>query len=144
MMYHSGGDLYMLSMPDTLVGSSQSLQKKIDIVWNSFQQTGMRRTLDEPCEFSQAATLHPDGHLLCATVRGRLFEMPLFNGPAVQIGDLQGVQYSKATYLRCGRIAAVSCRANSSIAVIELFESPTSRKADNEYDKSFPKICRRH
>ena len=66
--------------------------------------------------------------------------MPLFNGPAVQIGDLQGVRYSKATYLRCGRIAAVSCRANSSIAVIELFESPTSRKADNEYDKKvFPK-----
>jgi tricorn protease len=140
LIYQSGGDLYVLNLPGALSGSSQSLQRKVDMAWNSFGQTAMRRTLDEPCEFFRAATVHPDGHLLCATVRGRLFEMPLFGGPAIQIGDLQGVRYGKATYLRCGRIAAVSYRADFDAPVIELFESPTVRKADNEYDsREFPK-----
>ena len=137
LVYQCGGDIYFLDLSKTGGYHAHTRPSIIDFAWNSFSQTSTVRSVDEPLEFVGNVAVHPAGHLIVAEVRGKLFEMPLFEGPAVQLGAFSGVRYCETTYLRCGRIATVS-RGNQfgkGALRIEIFTSPTNyQKAENEYD----------
>jgi tricorn protease len=63
----------------------------------------------EPDKYLQEYTLHPKGHSLVLTVRGKPFVMGNWEGAVIQRGETQGVRYRLTRFLHDGeRLVTVS------------------------------------
>ncbi|MEO1272432.1 MAG: PDZ domain-containing protein, partial [Myxococcota bacterium] len=94
IVYQSGGDLYVL---DPQAGSPA----RVDIQYHSPRLWRGARYVS-PSRYLNTVALHPKGHSLVATVRGRPFTMGLFEGGVVQHGQPQGVRYRLTCYTKDG------------------------------------------
>jgi tricorn protease len=95
IVYHAGGDLYLLD-PAT------DTSTLIDIQYHSPRGQRVRKYIETE-EYLQDYALHPEGHSVLLTVRGKPVVMGAFCGPAVQYGIGDGVRYRLARYLNDGR-----------------------------------------
>jgi tricorn protease len=101
IVYHAGGDLYVFE-----VASDTSQKVEIDYRSPLIQH---QRKFVETREHIQEWTLHPKGHALCITVRGKPFTMANWEGAVLQHGEQQGVRYRLTQWLNDGkRLVTVS------------------------------------
>ncbi|HEX9373128.1 MAG TPA: PDZ domain-containing protein, partial [Roseiflexaceae bacterium] len=95
IVYHAGADLYLFD-PAT------NRSEKIAVEFYS-SRTQRKRKFVEAARYLQGFRLHPEGHSVALTARGRPFTMGTWEGPALQHGDRDGVRYRLATWLDDGR-----------------------------------------
>jgi len=105
IVYHAGADLYVLD-------SSTDQICKVDVEYRSPRIQRQRKYAD-PARYLQGCALHPEGHSVAVTVRGKCVAMGNWDGPAVILSDPTcsdegSVRYRCATWLQDGkRIAAM-------------------------------------
>lgn len=101
IVYHAGADLYAY---DTATGEAYLIPVEIH---TPRMQT--QRKFVETAKYLQDYTLHPEGHSLLLTVRGKPFTLGNWEGAVIQHGQPQGVRYRISRYLADGkRIITVS------------------------------------
>jgi tricorn protease len=95
IVYHAGADLYVY---DPATDESQLVQ----IEFHSPQAQRKRRFVDAS-RYLESYGLHPEGHSVTMTVRGKAFSMAHWEGAVVQHGDANGVRYRLAAWLNDGK-----------------------------------------
>mgnify|MGYP006266056869 FL=1 len=91
IVYHAGADLYVFDPAD---GSS----RRIKVDYPSPRPERKRKYVSSAKYFDEYRP-HPKGHLLATTIRGKVFHMGLFEGPAIQHGVPDGVRYRLPAWL---------------------------------------------
>ena len=100
IVYHAGGDLYLF---DPLTESSE----KVEIQLRSPRVERNRKFVGAG-RYLESADLHPNGHSIAITTRGKPFTAGNWEGPVVQHGVPDGVRYRLASWLNDGvRIVAI-------------------------------------
>ncbi|MBT7808756.1 peptidase [Candidatus Poribacteria bacterium] len=92
--YHAGADLYVYDV-------ASDSGRRVDVDYHS-PFTQRRRTFPSSEQYLQGCALHPDGHALAATVRGKPFTMANWEGAALQHGEPDGVRYRLTEWLNDG------------------------------------------
>jgi len=101
IVYHCGADLYVY---DPATGESQ----RIEIEYHSPRVQRQRKFVN-PGKYLQSYAIHPEGHSVAVTVRGKPFTMANWEGAVVQHGEPNGVRYRLTAWLHDGkRLIAVS------------------------------------
>jgi len=91
IVYVRGGDLHVLDPAD-------GTEAKVDVQTRSTMPLTQRKFANTQ-RYLQEYTLHPDGHSLALTVRGKLFTMGNWEGPVTQHGVRDGsVRYRLPRY----------------------------------------------
>ncbi|HEY1066531.1 MAG TPA: S41 family peptidase, partial [Pirellulales bacterium] len=90
-----GADLWIL---DTAAGESRKIE--IDFPSPRVQQ---QRKFVPAARHLEDYQLHPQGHSIATVVRGKVFAMGLWEGPASSIGDADGVRKRLARWLPDGK-----------------------------------------
>jgi len=101
IVYHAAGDLWRYD--------PQGGARRLEVRGEGEGRRPGRRFVDAS-RYLDAAAVHPDGgRALALAVRGKLFAMGSWEGPAVQLGTEQGVRYRLPDYLPDGeRVVMVS------------------------------------
>lgn len=94
IVYHCGGDLFVY---DHAIGEYRPLE----VIFRS-PRPSRKPHLVRPEEFLDQFDIHPQGVAVAVTVRGKPFVMANWNGPAVQVGETQGVRYRHVRWLHDG------------------------------------------
>ncbi|MFB6371828.1 MAG: S41 family peptidase, partial [Bradymonadaceae bacterium] len=100
LVYSCGGDLYRLD-PGT------DGAEVIEVDYPS-PKTQLNRKFVDASRYLDDYTLHPEGHSLAITSRGKLFNFGHWEGAVRQNGVEQGVRYQMPRYLDDERILALS------------------------------------
>ena len=101
IVYHAGGDLYLF---DPVDGSSS----EIDIEFHS-AQTQRNRKYVRAASYLDSWAVHPNGHFLAVTSRGKAFSFANWEGAVLQHGEANGARYRLMDWLNDGeRLIAVS------------------------------------
>lgn len=101
IVYHAGADLFAY---DVAAGVSRA----IEVEWRS-PQVQRQRKFVPPARYRNDCHLHPEGHSIALTARGKPFSMGLWEGVALRHGEPHGVRYRFAQYLHDGkRLVVVS------------------------------------
>jgi len=95
IVYSAGADLYMF---DPAANTSQ----KIEIQLHSPRVQRNRRFVNA-AHFLESYALHPAGHSLALTVRGKAFGLTNWEGAVLQYGQPHGVRYRLAEWLNDGK-----------------------------------------
>jgi len=95
VVYHAGGNLYCYRPG---AAKTDLLQIKV----HSPRAQRRRRFVDAD-RFMQEFSLHPKGHALALTVRGKLFTMANWEGAVLQHGIHDGVRYRLSEWLNDGQ-----------------------------------------
>ena len=95
IVYTAGADLYLFD-PAT------SETRRLDVSTGSTRPQRNRKFVPAG-RYLQHYALHPDGHALCVTSRGKPFTFAHWEGPAVQYGVPDGVRYRLAQWLPDGK-----------------------------------------
>jgi tricorn protease len=85
LVYHAGADLYLL---DPAANSVRLLDVELPSI-----RTQHHRKFVSAAEYLDTYALHPQGHSLALTTRGKAFSMGNWEGAVIQYGDLDGVRY---------------------------------------------------
>src|SRR5690554_4244372 len=91
IVYTVGGDLWRFD-----VASGQTARIEVDY---ASAREALRRKFVDAENYLDSFALHPRGHRLSVTTRGKLFEFGNWEGATRQLGQEQGVRYRLATYL---------------------------------------------
>lgn len=94
IVYTVGGDLHIF---DTETGEST----RVDVSGQS-PRTQLRRKFVDAADYVESYALHPKGHHVCLTTRGKPYNFGLWEGAVRQTGESQGVRYRLADYLPKG------------------------------------------
>lgn len=101
IVYQAGGKIFTL---DIVEDKSQ----EIEIELNS-PQVQLNRKFVNPSQFLEDYSLHPKGHSVALTIRGKAITMANWEGPVSQHGTRNGVRYRLCRWLNDGeRIVATS------------------------------------
>ena len=101
IVYHAGADLY-------LYDPASEKSAPIEIEYRS-PRTQRQRKFVQPAKYFEEYDLHPQGHLLALTMRGKAFTLGNWEGPVVQHGQPDGVRARLARWLSDGkRLVVVS------------------------------------
>lgn len=102
--YRAGADLYIFDpeRPTVRLGS-----KKLKIQLHS-PRVERNRKFVKAASYLDHYTLHPKGHSVAFTTRGKAFTMSNWEGAAIQYGQPQGVRYRLAEWLNDGRLVMIS------------------------------------
>ena len=93
--YHAGADLHLLDiLNDTAV--------QIDVTWSS-PRVQRNRKFAETSGHLESADLHPEGHSVALSARGKAFAFGNHAGGVLQLGTSQGVRYRLPSWLRDGK-----------------------------------------
>jgi tricorn protease len=93
--YHAGGDLYVL---DPAAG----VETPVAVEHRSPRVHRQRRFVD-PARHLESAALHPEGHSLAVTTRGKSFALGNWEGAVVPVGREAGVRYRLTQWLNDGQ-----------------------------------------
>ncbi|HZV13299.1 MAG TPA: peptidase, partial [Candidatus Kapabacteria bacterium] len=101
IVYHSGGDIYFLD-----VAANKASKVNIEFLSPAVQQN---RKFVDAAKYLQDYAVHPEGHSLAVTVRGKSFTMPFWEEAPMQQGVRDGVRYRLTQWLNDGkRVVTVS------------------------------------
>jgi tricorn protease len=95
IVYHAGGDLYLYD-PNTAEA------RRLDMAPHA-ARAGRQRRFVEAGRYLDGYAVHPEGHSLLITSRGKPFAFGAWEGPVRQLGIRDGVRYRLATWLSDGR-----------------------------------------
>ena len=104
IVYHVGGELWRI---DPNESSSHLREKLIQIEFRS-SKSQLQRRFYFGNNFWEEKAIHPKGHEIALTVRGRLFSMPLWEENVKQHGIRNGVRYRLPCWLSNGNLAVIS------------------------------------
>lgn len=100
IVYHSAGDLY-------LYDPSADLSDKVAVGFHS-PRVQRNRKFVTAGRYLESADLHPKGHSVAVTTRGKPFTSGNWEGPVIQHGAADGVRHRLTAWLKDGqRIAAI-------------------------------------
>ena len=91
IVYHAGADLWLFDKQ----------ARKIPVDLQSPRGQRQRRFVPA-ARYLEDLDIHPRGHALALTVRGKAYTMALWEGAVVQHGAPDGVRYQRARWLRDG------------------------------------------
>lgn len=121
LIYHAGGDLYVLDL-------ESGKEQRLDIQYIS-DQVGRRRKYFDVTRYLQSYHVHPKGHHVAFSSRGKPCLMGNWDGGASQIGVREGVRYRTPTWLHDGgRLIVVSDDAGEES--LELYCAQTGQLLD--------------
>ena len=104
VVYHVGGDLWHI---DVQQPRGPKREQRIDIGWAT-QRSRMQRRFFFGDHYLEDIDLHPEGHGVALTARGKLFGMPLWELAATQLGVRDGVRYRLQRWLPDSRVVVIS------------------------------------
>lgn len=119
IVYHAGADLFVLDMAgepagargartDTRDSSPAAEPVRVAVTYAS-PRTQRNRKFYEPARYLDEYAPAPNGKSLSLVTRGKPFVLANWQGPAVQLGERDGVRYRFARWLHDGnRIAVIS------------------------------------
>jgi len=118
IVYQAGADLFALDAATREV-------RRLPIQWRSpLVQT--QRKFSSAARYLENYHLHPKGHSIAMTARGKLFSMAHWEGAAVQYGTREGARYRLAHWLHDGkRLIAVSDHNNGEEKLVLFSGEPT-------------------
>ena len=90
IVYHAGGEIFLF---DSISGNGQ----KVNINFSS-PQTQRNRKFVSATPYLDTYHLHPNGHSLTLTARGKLFCMSNWEGAILQVGDSQDLTQTSIRY----------------------------------------------
>lgn len=99
IVYTCGGDLYRLD-----VASGESAEIEVDY---ASPRTELSRKFVDAEDYLDDFALHPKGHSLAVSTRGKLFNFGNWEGAVRQTGEEQGVRYRLPRYLNDGERVVV-------------------------------------
>ena len=94
IVYHSGADVFLF---DPATGETGT----VPIEWHAPARQRARRFVDAG-RYLDGAALHPDGHSVAITTRGKAFALGNWAGTVLQLGAVQGVRYRWPAWLSDG------------------------------------------
>ncbi|MEN8237238.1 MAG: S41 family peptidase [Pseudomonadota bacterium] len=117
--YHAGADLYLYD-----VQTEQNT--KIDINYSSPRHQRNRKFVS--CSrYLEDYALHPEGHSLSLTSRGKAFYMGNWDGPSLQLGATNEARYRLSTWLNDGkRLLVVSDEGGQE--TLEIYDGETLKR----------------
>ena len=98
--------VYQLGAEIWTYDPANDVSRRIDIELRS-PRIGRNRRFVEAARFVHGWNVHTEGHSIAATVRGKLFTMPLWERAARQYGQRDGVRYRLARWTSDG--ASIVC-----------------------------------
>ncbi len=100
IVYHAGGDLYLFD-------PALEEHRLIEVTLPSMR-TQRNRKFVSASAYLDSYALHPQGHAVALTTRGKAFTMASWEGPVLQYGEADGVRYRYLTWLNdCKRLIAI-------------------------------------
>lgn len=112
IVYHAGADLFLYNLKNDTT-------EKIEVEYHS-PRTQRYRKFVEPAKYLEDYAIHPKGHLLAVTTRGKVFTMGNWEGPSVQHGEPDGVRHRLARWLSDGKRLVAVCDADGE-ETLEIF-----------------------
>lgn len=103
LVYHAGADLYLFDPQAEQV-------RRLDIVLPS-QRMQLNRKFVPASYHLDTCALHPQGHSIALTTRGKAFSMSNWEGAVLQHGEQDGVRYRFLEWLNDGRQLVAICDA---------------------------------
>lgn len=95
IVYHAGGDLYLFD-------PVSNRRRHIEVTLSS-TRTQRNRKFVVASHQLDTWSLHPQGHALALTTRGKAFSMANWEGPVLQHGAPDGVRYRHLAWLNDGK-----------------------------------------
>src|SRR5581483_6463889 len=110
LVYQAGADLYLFD-PET------GEVRQLDVVLPS-QRTQRNRKFVSADYYLDTFALHPQGHAVATTTRGKAFSMSNWEGAVLQHGERDGVRYRFLEWLNDGRRMVAVCDAPGREALV--------------------------
>jgi tricorn protease len=99
-VFHAGGEIFLFSPSDQQVS-------KVEVDLPSSRRQREPR-LVEAAKFLEEFALHPRGHLLIVTARGKPFVLGNWEGPVTRVGDANGARYRKTAFLNEDELVTIA------------------------------------
>ncbi|HLG64386.1 MAG TPA: PDZ domain-containing protein [Ktedonosporobacter sp.] len=101
LVYHCGADLYLY---EPASGENRHLEVELPSL-----RTQRNRKFVHAASFLDTYALHPQGHAVAVTARGKAFSMGNWEGPVLQHGEPDGVRYRFLEWLNDGKRMVAVC-----------------------------------
>jgi tricorn protease len=122
IVYQAGADLFTLNVATREV-------RRLPIQWRS-PRVQTQRKFSSAARYLENYHLHPKGHSIAVTARGKLFSMAHWEGAPVQYGTRESARYRLAHWLNDGkRLAAISDQNNGEEKLV-LFSGEPSQEPE--------------
>jgi tricorn protease len=119
LVFHAGGALFLLDpqaqmprrlefeLPSTRTQRARRFAKAVNYLEKSQDYALQER------QWRHVADLHPNGHALAITARGKAYSTDTKDGPVIQYGDRDGTRYRLLTWVAGGKyLVAIADTAN--------------------------------
>jgi tricorn protease len=110
LVYHAGADLYLFDPRSDRI-------QRLEVLLPS-QRTQRNRKFVSAAQYLDTYALHPQGHMVALTTRGKAFSMGNWEGPVIQYGEADGVRYRFLEWLNDGKRLVAICDAPGREALI--------------------------
>ncbi len=114
LVYHCGAELYILS-------ADGDTARRVPITYAG-SRTQRSRKFVSAARYLDSWSLHPEGHSVALTTRGKAYSMPNWEGAVSQHGEPDGTRYRLLTWLHDGK-RLVGLRDNGDHEMIEVLAS---------------------
>ncbi|HUY78279.1 MAG TPA: PDZ domain-containing protein [Ktedonobacterales bacterium] len=127
LVYHAGGDLYTLR-PDGTAG------RKVEVTLTGARAHRARRFVST-AQYLDSWAIHPQGHQVALTARGKAFSMGAFEGAVIQHGDPDQTRYRAAAWLADGeRMVAIADPVAEARLVVFAADGATAERTLESFD----------
>jgi tricorn protease len=117
IVFQAGGEIFLFN-------PANQETSKVEIDLPSPRKQREPRLVDTG-KFLEEFALHPRGHMLVVTSRGKPFVMGNWNGPVTQVGERGSARYRRTAFLNGGELAALS--DSSGEERVELWNAASKR-----------------
>jgi len=131
LVYHAGAELYLF---DPASGEGRQIPVELPSI-----RTQLNRKFVPAAAFLDTAALHPQGHAVALTTRGKAFSMGNWEGAVLQHGKKDGVRYRFLEWLNDGKRLVAICDEPGREAVV-LFNPESSGEAEVFADIEFGRV----
>jgi len=125
LVYHAGAELFLY---DPALAMARHLEVQLPST-----RTQRNRKFVSAASYLDSYALHPEGHSVVLTARGKAFSMGNWEGPALQHGELDGVRYRFLEWLNDGKRLLAICDAPEREAIVVF--SPTDAAEPKLYSE---------